>query len=48
MTYPRVLIAGTQSGVGKTTVMLALLPASHAPARCRHCERGVMLHDVTV
>jgi cobyrinic acid a,c-diamide synthase len=33
MTYPRVLIAGTQSGVGKTTVTLALLAAWHARGR---------------
>lgn len=30
MTYPRVLIAGTHSGVAKTTVTLALLAAFHA------------------
>jgi cobyrinic acid a,c-diamide synthase len=33
MTYPRVLIAGTHSGVGKTTVTLALLAAFHAKGR---------------
>ncbi|PJA77642.1 MAG: cobyrinic acid a,c-diamide synthase, partial [Nitrospirae bacterium CG_4_9_14_3_um_filter_51_5] len=33
MTYPRVVIAGTHSGVGKTTVTLALLAAFHAKGR---------------
>ena len=33
MTYPRVLIAGTHSGVGKTTVTLALLAAYRAQGR---------------
>lgn len=33
MTYPRVLIAGTHSGVGKTTVTLALLAAFRAKGR---------------
>ena len=33
MTYPRILIAGTHSGVGKTTVTLALLAAFHAQRR---------------
>ncbi len=34
MTYPRLLIAGTHSGVGKTTVTLALLAAFRAKGRC--------------
>ncbi|GJL53344.1 MAG: cobyrinic acid a,c-diamide synthase [Nitrospirales bacterium] len=33
MTYPRLLIAGTHSGVGKTTVTLALLSAFRAKGR---------------
>ena len=33
MTYPRILIAGTHSGVGKTTVTLALLAAFRAKGR---------------
>ena len=33
MTYPRLLIAGTHSGVGKTTVTLALLAAVRAKGR---------------
>ncbi|GJL49810.1 MAG: cobyrinic acid a,c-diamide synthase [Nitrospirales bacterium] len=33
MNYPRLLIAGTQSGVGKTTVTLALLSAFRAKGR---------------
>ena len=33
MRYPRVVIAGTQSGVGKTTVTLALLAALNARGR---------------
>ncbi|HBP86549.1 MAG: cobyrinate a,c-diamide synthase [Nitrospira sp.] len=33
MRYPRIIIAGTHSGVGKTTVTLALLAAFHAKGR---------------
>ena len=33
MTYPRLLIAGTSSGVGKTTITLALLAAFRAKGR---------------
>ncbi len=33
MRYPRLLIAGTHSGVGKTTVTLALLAAFHVQRR---------------
>ncbi|MES4787561.1 MAG: hypothetical protein C4294_19200, partial [Nitrospiraceae bacterium] len=33
MEYPRLIIAGTQSGVGKTTVTLAILAALKARGR---------------
>ncbi|MEX0830114.1 MAG: hypothetical protein WD032_07695 [Nitrospirales bacterium] len=33
MKYPRLLVAGTHSGVGKTTVTLALLSAFRARGR---------------